>query len=173
MKKILCNGKKIKPNEEWLIEKSGNHGKLRVCYDCPHSNCETGQCSSCYGVVISVTMDEFIKNKELEDFSEVTSIYRDKFIIESGKIIDILPASKFMEDILIMSKTIGGFGTSKETNVSPWVYTDKPYDWKTACLKCREKYGKITPCKDIEKNRENGKLDNFCEEQKSKVMNLY
>ena len=170
-KTFNCQGKKVKVEEKLFIKNGEVLGTVLTSDICPNAGfMDNNICKNCYGKVILVDLDEF--NKKTKEFAPSKKIYRDTFTINKFGVVKELNATKFINECDILSRTSTDTKNNCGAMTSPWIAFDRPISWKTDCAECKAKFD-ITPCKNMEKNRAEGKSDYFCDQQKQRRIVFY
>lgn len=172
MKKIRCGDKKVSITSKLFVKKDNTCGKILVVDGCPHANqkCDS-ECKNCYGKLIAIDVDEF--NETTQDYKTVRTNLRDHFVFNGKRIIAKMDATDYINSCDILSSSDEDKKDDIGSLQSPWFYGDRPDTWRTDCAMCKQKYGEQTPCKNVDKNKENGKPNNFCSEQKQRILKFW
>lgn len=173
MKNIRCQGIDIPIKEKLFVNRNGCSGEVFVAEDCPNAgNICNGQCKNCYGTLAVAKIEEF--DHKRMDFIVKPKLLTNSFFIERDKVTKILNATDFINSCEIISRTQKDRKNNSGAMTSPWYYGDRPITWATDCAECKIKYkDSITPCKNIDQNRKDGKSDYFCGEQKQRILAFY
>ena len=141
MSSIKCQ-KYIPP--EYIEEKITTEGEtIFLCENCPFVELDQ-RCTTCFGQVA------VLKDKP-------NKLYRNYFDSVNGKIIEKNNFDKFI-------KKAGVFVYYNTLKKHTWVYTDRPTNYKVACIVCKQRYkekDKIPPCQ---------KEKHTCKKQKSRIL---
>jgi len=136
-KKEICD-------ENLKLNKTKDGKQVILCENCPYIDSNDEECSSCYGQV-AIIIDK--PNK----------IYRNHFILKKENIIEKLNYDKFVD-----KRGIHVHYNVKQNDM--WSYGDRPINYKTACLICKQKCAKKNRIPDCEMN------DHLCKQQKSRIL---
>lgn len=167
MKYIKCE-RKITDVIRYAVNYKGAHGELLISDQCFSCESQIPKCKNCYGKIAVLILDKY--NSEIQQFEKQIIIRRDYFSIDkNGAVTKHFEASNIFKDCEIIRQMSIDEKESIGKMTGYWRAADRSPTWKTDCLECRNKY-KITPCQDIENNRNNGKPDNFCAEQKQRII---
>lgn len=171
MKTINCNNNLLSEVKSFKLkindDKTINH-EIYIVDFCQNTDMQQESCKACYGYII-LEVKEFINN--LNKVEKIKKYYRDKFIInEDNRVINILEATEFYNKI---KKDIEIETTEyKKENISFGLRGyDRPQNYKTACLQCKNKM-----CRDGKEkyiDTYDIKSKNYCSKQKQTVYYIY
>lgn len=166
---IICQNKKIKADKVCSIEdQSCKEHVVAYTECCPYINSSNPACQKCYGrIAVSVK-----KPKDGND-KIIKQVLCDKYTLKHDKIKKMLDASKLIDNMVVVAYEVTTGSSSKG---KPWIAYDRPADWKTSCLQCKQickEKGIIPMCQNRIENTKNGLPENFCNKQKQRKVYIY
>ena len=164
---IICQNKKIKADKICNIKDLKNEKHIVVYTECcPYVNSNNPACQKCYGRIAC----DIVKQND----NKITkTILRDSYTEKHGKIKKLMECSNLIENMIIESYDVS---TGSSSSGKPWIAYDRPSDWKTSCVDCKNRCkakGLIPMCQNREENIKNGFPENFCNKQKQRRIYIY